>query len=254
MHVRVRVRVLVRVRVRVSGRYECTPGRYGSGPMEDDPQCTGPCESGFFCPWNSTSPMQARAVLCGQTFDAPVPCRQHALSRLPCVVLIRCPAGVQTGTVPSEVASQPTFPSYVPHVPASLQWHTARVFQHVTTLSLLPSPPHLPCHAMNVCPNVELSCMVHEQGYYTKPNRPAHQRAEQVICEPGRYCMAGIMTDCPATTYGNASGLATPACTAPCPIGACFHAMPLVLLAVLCTFVFVPVRLFTFPYIVCHCV
>ena len=60
------------------------------------------------------------------------------------------------------------------------------------------------------------------QGYYTKPNRPAHQRAEQVICQPGRYCMAGVMTDCPPGVYGNASGLAAPTCTAPCPVGACF--------------------------------
>ena len=58
------------------------------------------------------------------------------------------------------------------------------------------------------------------QGYYTKVDRAPDQRAQQVICEPGHYCTGGVNIACPAGTFGNASGLSTPACSGPCLAGA----------------------------------
>jgi hypothetical protein len=60
-------------------------------------------------------------------------------------------------------------------------------------------------------------CPLSVQGYYTKTDRNADQRAEQVICQPGHYCIAGVNYECPAGVYGNSSGLSTVDCTGPLP-------------------------------------
>lgn len=45
------------------------------------------------------------------------------------------------------------------------------------------------------------------------------RRSAQQVCEKGAYCVGGVKRLCPAGVYGSTLGLASEACTAPCPAG-----------------------------------
>lgn len=44
-------------------------------------------------------------------------------------------------------------------------------------------------------------------------------RTAQKLCEKGAYCVGGIKRFCASGVYGDAEGLSTAQCSAPCPAG-----------------------------------
>lgn len=60
-------------------------------------------------------------------------------------------------------------------------------------------------------------------GFYSTPLSSSQlNRYSYVSCPPGYYCLNGNATACPAGTFGNTSGLSTPACSGPCsPVCVC---------------------------------
>ena len=58
-------------------RHLCPAGRYGSKDGETDPECTGPCKAGYYCPVGSSSPTQFECgdkanVYCPESSDIPL--------------------------------------------------------------------------------------------------------------------------------------------------------------------------------------
>jgi hypothetical protein len=56
------------------------------------------------------------------------------------------------------------------------------------------------------------------EGYYSTQGEPV-TRANQSICEPGRYCVGGIKRMCPPGKFGATAGLASAGCSGECFLG-----------------------------------
>ena len=67
-------------------------------------------------------------------------------------------------------------------------------------------------HPSFYCPTGSFAPTPVKQGYYSTNGEP-HARANQSICEPGRYCEGGIKRLCPAGKFGATHGLASNECS-----------------------------------------
>ena len=83
----------------------------------------------------------------------------------------------------------------------------------------------LPCPAGHQCPDGQLDTCETPPQYCPQGTASASRvpagyvvvgDATLVECPPGSYCVDGLERPCPAGTYGNASGLRSSGCSAPC--------------------------------------
>ena len=59
-----------------------------------------------------------------------------------------------------------------------------------------------------------------DPGYYTLGgSNDGTARTGEALCLPGTYCAGGVEYECPDGTYGDVSGLASPACAGLCSAG-----------------------------------
>jgi len=68
------------------------------------------------------------------------------------------------------------------------------------------------------CPEGTGNPLVALPGYYTIGNTRTTRFAQQP-CQPGTYCVNGIVYDCPAGRFGFTSRLASSECGGPCAVG-----------------------------------
>ena len=73
-------------------------------------------------------------------------------------------------------------------------------------------------HPSFYCPIGSFAPTPVKQGYYSTNGEP-RARANQSICEPGRYCEGGIKRLCPAGKFGATHGLASNECSGNCFLG-----------------------------------
>ena len=202
-------------------RYECPPATYGSAPSLSDPQCTGTCPAGWYCPWASTSPFERECggphVYCPELSGSPTPVDPGfytATDRSP---------NIRT----RQVVCEPGF--YC----VSGQRFPCPARRFGATLGLTNALCSGICAAGHFCPEQSISdkqrqcgrsdlyCPVGSQaplpvaqGFYTIggdeqiEGRPQNTTRDwQLICEPGHYCEGGIKRQCPARVYGEVAGV-----------------------------------------------
>ena len=67
------------------------------------------------------------------------------------------------------------------------------------------------------CPPGSSEPTVVDPGFYATGSLGA--RSGQALCLVGHYCIAGSLIACPSGTFGNVTGLTSPACSGRCDDG-----------------------------------
>ena len=162
----------------------CPPGHFGNTSNLTDRQCSGLCSPGYYCIEGSTS-----------SYASP------------------CPGGFygdQTGQVDANCSG---FCPAGYFCPAGSSFATER-----------------PCNVPNYfCPAgsehpVQVSKGFYSVGFGNEVFEAELLRVDQMICDPGYYCVLGQRYPCPAGTFGNSSGISSPdslfyLCSGVCPSG-----------------------------------
>ncbi|KAJ8535084.1 hypothetical protein ON010_g13655 [Phytophthora cinnamomi] len=225
-------------------RRVCPAGVFGDSTRVTTPACSAPCPKGSYCPEATNVP-----ILCpAGTFGGEIGLMDARCSGL-------CPIGYycQIGTITPTPCPAGTYGASQGLISSACSSTCSSVGG---VLSCVPSPcpagyycplattVPLECGSTGVfCPEGSPAPTTATTSYYTtwkaysgtsvtgeqlalqyvEGYQLAIQnqttRSDQHICEKGSYCIAGVMRLCPAGTYGGSEGLATAACTAPCPAG-----------------------------------
>lgn len=210
----------------------CPAGRYGNTVGLGTRDCSGACKKGFWCPAGSTSSTE-NACPAGRYGDA------DGLKTIECNA--NCEILVNTDVMG---------PTTLTATSLILPSEDSIVISHA--LYCIPKqcapgyycPPASTSATMHDCGmNASVYCPVGSYiptrvstGYYTVgstgsglpvisyPNRmqvsdDVKNRAAQVQCEPGYYCIDGVRYICPRGHYGGVSGLSSETCSGECEEG-----------------------------------
>lgn len=214
-------------------RYECPPGTYGVADGETNPQCTGFCPDGYYCPWASTSKFEeecgAADLYCPSPSGSPTPVNRGWYSVTNTFETTRyqqsiCPVG-------HYCVNGEKFPC------APGRYGDVEGLYTDKCSGLCSIGYYCPVasfnHTQNECGHVGVYCPIGSfeprvvpEGYYTTggwegiAGRPENTTRDWFeLCEVGHYCTGGIKRQCPSRVFGNATGLASPDCTGICPAG-----------------------------------
>ncbi|TYZ57690.1 hypothetical protein PybrP1_008537 [[Pythium] brassicae (nom. inval.)] len=171
-------------------RYPCPAGLFGevyglqSASCTGDAACSGLCPAGYYCPVGTCTQVGTKApfsTVCEPSLcPAGYYCPLASAQPVACgAVDVFCPVGSST---PIFVASG----FYTTWTPVA------------TTAG-------------------DISIAYLDGNVLAAANRTL--RSAQRVCERGAYCVGGVKRLCPAGVYGSTLGLASAACTAPCPAG-----------------------------------
>ena len=193
----------------------CPAGRYGNVAGNTNPQCTGPCSTGHYCPPGTTAPTANRCPAgyygdrtglgdagCSGLCQAGYFCVSGSVSPRQGT----CPGGRYGGQ--GEVNSNCAGPCNAGYYCTGA----------ATTAT------------QNQCGSITRSCgegaslpNTAPAGTYTTGGAnaaaPTLTRTGQQDCEPGFYCTGGRRTDCPAGRYQSVVRGSNSACEGPCACG-----------------------------------
>lgn len=219
----------------VGQRFACPPGSFGAtsglsnkvGPIFNQYNaffCSGLCDTGHYCPFNSTSATQVQCPagrygatrgLTGPNCTAVCPLGHYcpAGSVLP----TKCPAGVFGGY--DGLRDAHCHPECTDGLCSSQNMLQSECAAGYYCEEGSTTPTHKECGAVDVfCPQGSSQPTPVADGHYSVGPTPL-QRTSQLICEAGFFCRGGVKVQCPAGVYGSALGLTSEECTAPCPAG-----------------------------------
>lgn len=216
-------------------RHACPPGSFGDtsglsspvGPIFDHINaffCSGLCDAGYFCPFNSTSrteepcPAGRYGSVQGLTDgNCTAICPLGHYCPAGSVLPVKCPAGVFGGYEGLKDAHchPDCSEGLCSNQDISASGCEAGFYCEEGSVTLKPKE----CGGINVyCPPGSVAPVPVSKGYYTVGPSPL-QRTHELICEAGFYCKEGEKVQCPDGVYGESLGLSSEVCTAPCPIG-----------------------------------
>ncbi|KAJ0392262.1 hypothetical protein P43SY_006024 [Pythium insidiosum] len=184
----------------------CPAGTYGGQPGLSSPTCSAPCPLGHYCEVGTVTPRPCPAGTFGGTQGLTTKrCSATCSSASTCTPSL-CPAGFfcpLATVVPKECGGPDVFcpEGSVAPTPVSSGFYTT--WSDVSGWSL--------------ATKTRLEDAYIEGGALAVLNLT--RRSGQRPCERGSYCVAGVKRLCPAGTFGDTEGLATPQCSAPCPSG-----------------------------------
>jgi protocatechuate 3,4-dioxygenase beta subunit len=226
-----------------NGSYVTSAVLDGVAPLTiDDTQvtgyaCTGLCDPGHYCPFNSSNPTQVECpagrygISYGLRDDACTDaCPMGHYCPAGSVKPTRCPAGVYGNTTGLTAAHCNAHCSESPCKPNSCQEGYYCPLGSVTAAMRECGNPQFYCPTGSAEPT-DVSAGYYSIGpfpyrvdevHYTIGPFPVDYnriRTDQAICPVGYFCKAGIKQPCPEGTYGDTTGLMTNTCNGPCPLG-----------------------------------
>ena len=193
----------------------CKGGRFGGEKGQSDPNCSGPCLPGYYCPPGSTTNMQRKCgnvtVYCPPASDRPVfaengyytvqrasgnGLQETAHLQLKCEKGYFCLEGLRNQCPPG---------TYGQIEGASL---LATACKPCAEGHYCPSPwgSPRPCGSEQVyCPEQSWKPLVVDVAFYSIGGESAF-RTSQEVCPKGHYCINGAKYRCAAGRYGNSTG------------------------------------------------
>ena len=216
-------------------RYPCPPGSFGEtfglaslvGPIFNNVNaffCSGLCDPGHYCPFNSTSRKQEKCPagrygasegLTNSNCTAICPLGHYcpAGSVLP----VKCPAGVFGGY--AGLRDSHCHPNCTDEFCSNQNALESLCKEGYYCEEGSITMTHKECGGIDVyCPRGSVTPTPVDEGYYTV-GPTSTTRTHQLICEAGYFCTGGVKVMCPPGVYGESLGLSTEECTAPCPAG-----------------------------------
>lgn len=216
-------------------QFACPPGSFGNisglsslvGPIFDHINafyCSGLCDAGHYCPFNSTSSTQEKCPagrygssqgLTDNNCTAICPLGHYCPAGS--IVPTKCPAGVFGGYegLKDKYCNPECTDDLCSDQDISRSKCKAGFYCEEGSITMT----HKECGGVNVyCPEGSTEPIPVDEGYYTVGVTP-EQRTHQLICEVGFFCRGGVKIECPPGVYGDSLGLTTKTCTAPCPVG-----------------------------------
>ena len=218
-------------------RQACFAGHYGSEYGMSSGNCSGPCDAGFFCGEQSTTPTQnvcgGTNVFCpvgsvnptqvspGHYTVDPVDGGGFSAERL-CGIGRYCQNGTELECLPGYYGSSFGLTEPTCDGPCDAGYFC-------TSGSTLPTQNL--CGGYDVyCPQASNATTPVEDGFYTiNLNSAAGEagisgtdgqtQSAQTQCEPGYFCKNGVKRSCPAGTFGSEAGLTSFECSGVCSAG-----------------------------------
>jgi hypothetical protein len=202
-------------------RIRCPSGKYGGIEGLSDPECSGNCDSGYFCPQGSWLATQNE---CGSDYGVRSPCivkqRDGETQLLDFTGERRCEEN--HAPIRDYVHSQGTgHVSVHHHETEDYTMAQPRQYHYHTTLFHTSRERRSGDPSSVYCPNGSSIPIQVTAGYYTQGGNDTtnRTRSEQIKCPTGYFCEEGKIYQCPPGRYGKTRGLTTEFCSGFCPAG-----------------------------------
>lgn len=215
-------------------RYLCPPGRFGSVQQISHPQCSGECDTGFYCPWGSTSHQQsdcgAANRFCPSASGAPQPAKPgfytnedtpetQRRSEAVCPKGHYCIGGLRFSCPPGRFGADFGLTSQLCSGLCSPGYYCP---DNATTTNKAKQ-----CGNSGVfCPPGSFSPTPVPRGTYStdgfeqRIGFPENRtRTGWKDCPPGHFCTDGKLFQCPGGFWGNISNEFRPTCSGECSQG-----------------------------------
>jgi hypothetical protein len=206
--------------------YECPAGRFGnvSGLVSSD--CSGECAAGYYCPVGSSQsdehPCGGVSVYCPPGSGSPVNVETGRYTVPESVSVFTrqgssvCQAGEYCVGGVRYLCDGGTYSTVVGRSTACVDPCPAGYFCGNGTGVLNAS---IACRNVSqYCPPGSIRPVDVREGYYTIATSLGYY-FDEVLCEPGWYCIGGVKQACPAGRFGSLSGETRPQCEGNCTAG-----------------------------------
>lgn len=175
----------------ISNMYRCPAGRYGAVEGAKNRMCSGPCREGYHCDEGSPSATQYECGVIAILTDA-----------------------VSKDAAVGDFAPTFTYPTRTDA--------TAYLSDFNTTTELIIGTSDIQVKIINpnnyYCPIGSAYPIQVLPGYFSTGGN-ATTRTYQSPCTIGTYCIDGVVSSCPAGTFGRSAKLRTPNCSGLCSKG-----------------------------------